>query len=70
MLQKTSTQKPQLIAYQPLETPMGETAMYAIARLARCLAALLLVAGNNHAVSSRFARQCARCTLGGGNCGF
>jgi len=51
-----------LIAYQPLETTMdselaafahanlvGETATYPLARLARCLASLLLVAGNDHA---------------------
>jgi len=51
-----------LIADQPLETlmgselaafthanPTGEAATYPITRLARCLAALLLVAGNNHA---------------------
>lgn len=43
--------------------PTGEAATYPIARLARCLAALLLVAGNNPAASSRLARQCARRTL-------
>jgi hypothetical protein len=43
---------------------MGECATHPIARLARRLAALLLVAGSDHAASSRLARQRARRTLG------
>ncbi len=44
--------------------PVGETATHPIARLARCLAALLLVAGNGPAALSRLAKQRARRTPG------
>jgi hypothetical protein len=45
------------LAYADL---VGKTATHPIARLARCLAALFLVAGNNPAASSRLARRRAR----------
>ena len=42
----------------------GESATYPQAALARRLALLLLIAGNDHAASSRLARHRARTTCG------
>jgi hypothetical protein len=50
--------------------PLGDPAPHPIARLARRLAALLLLAGNDHAASSRLARQRAKRTLGCGQLRF
>jgi hypothetical protein len=44
--------------------PIGEAATRPIARLAGRLATLLLLAGNDHAASSRLASQPASRTLG------
>jgi hypothetical protein len=53
----------EILAFENIHQ-MGECATHPIARPARRLAALLLVAGSDHAATSRLARQRARRTLG------
>jgi hypothetical protein len=51
-------------------SPMGETTTYPIARLAHCLAALLLVAGNDHAPRHALPGSAPDAHSGASNCGF
>jgi len=50
--------------------PVGETATHPIARLARCLAALLLVAGNDHAPRRALSDGAPDAHSGASNYGF
>lgn len=50
--------------------PTGETATYPIARLARCPAALLLVAGNDHAPRRALPGSAPDAHSDASNCGF
>jgi len=50
--------------------PMGETATHPLARLIRCLAALLLVAGNDHAPRRALPGSVPDAHSSASNCGF